>query len=402
MHRLFRLTAGAFVAISLAACAHGTQGTMPQFAAAPSTVVQIGMPAPPSPTNVERACPGPVPIGVARCIALVRTDVFEPAAFAGVVAGYGPADLQSAYKLPSSTAGRGQTVAIVDAYDDGHAEADLGVYRTHFGLPPCTSANGCFKKVNQGGRVGPYPVGNAGWSQEISLDLDMVSAVCPNCHILLVEATSSSFSNLLAAVDMAASMGAKEISNSYGGAEYSGESADSAHFNHPGVMITASSGDQGYGPQFPAASQYVTAVGGTALSRSANTRGWSESAWTGAGSGCSAFIGKPAWQHDGLCPRRSIADVSAVADPGTGVAVYDQGWLVFGGTSVAAPIVASVYALAGNAATSAYGRDSYLHLTSLFDVTIGSNGSCGSYLCTARSGFDGPTGNGTPHGVGAF
>jgi subtilase family serine protease len=322
--------------------------------------------------------------------------------------GYNPADLRAAYAL-GTTGGAGQTIAIVDAYDDPNAENDVNVYRAQFGIAACTTANGCFRKVNQSGGTS-YPRSNGGWGQEISLDLDMASAICPSCHILLVEASSNSFANLAAAVDRAAAMGASVISNSYGGSEYSGEVNDQAHFNHPGVAITASSGDNGYGVEFPAASQYVTAVGGTTLTRASNSRGFSETVWSGAGSGCSAYIAKPSWQTNAACSRRTVADVSAVANPSTGVSVYDSfayrgasGWLVFGGTSVAAPIIASVYALAGNAASLVAGSYPYSHTSSLFDITSGSNGSCGgSLLCTAGAGYDGPTGLGTPNGTTAF
>jgi subtilase family serine protease len=329
------------------------------------------------------------------------------AAAAAPVGGYGPSDLRSAYKLTSSGSSS-QTVAIVDAYDDPTAESDLGVYRNQYGLSACTTANGCFRKVNQSGGTTP-PRANGGWAQEISLDLDMVSAICPNCHILLVEAGSSSIANLGAAEDTAARLGATQISNSYGGGEFSSEGSSTydGHYNHPGVSITVSSGDGGYGVEFPAASQYVTAVGGTSLTRASNTRGWTESAWSGAGSGCSAYIAKPSWQHDSGCARRTVADVSAVADPSTGVAVYDStsyqgasGWMVFGGTSVAAPVVAGVYALAANAAAPS---SPYSQTSALFDVTSGSNGSCSTpYLCHGVTGYDGPTGLGTPNGVGAF
>ena len=354
-----------------------------------------------------RVC-GPAVAGEARCHSLVRVDGNgQPLATTGPT-GYNPADLISAYKLPSSTTTA--TVAIVDAFDDPNAESDLGVYRSQFGLPPCTTANGCFKKVNQTGGT-KYPRANSGWAEEISLDLDMVSAVCPSCHILLVEASSNSFANLAASVDFAATVpGVVAISNSYGGSEYSAETTDEQHYNHPGHAITVSSGDNGFGVEFPAASQYVTAVGGTSLSPASNTRGWTETAWSGAGSGCSAFITKPSWQTDTGCTRRTVADVSAVADPNTGVSVYDTfrvsgggGWLVFGGTSVASPITASVYALAGNAASVTYGSYPYSHTTSLFDVTSGSNGTCSpAYLCTAGTGYDGPTGLGTPDGTGGF
>jgi subtilase family serine protease len=403
MQRVFRPLAVASIAAAMAACSNGQQSAVPQLPQWPAITNPMTMQHPEAPANVRPSCPGPAPMGSARCIALVRTDVFTPDAVGANISGYGPADLQAAYALPSSTAGAGQTVAIVDAYDDKHAEADLKVYRKHFNLPVCTTLNGCFKRLNQSGNPGPYPPANTGWAQEISLDLDMVSAVCPKCHILLIEAQAASFNDLAASVDTAARLGATAISNSYGGGEYPSETSDQAHFNHPGIMITASSGDSGYGPQFPAASQYVTAVGGTSLTRGGGTRGWSETVWSGAGSGCSLYVAKPSWQHDPSCSHRTIADVSAVADPNTGVAVYDKAWLVFGGTSVSSPIVAAVYALAGNGASSTYAQDSYLHPTSLFDITSGSNGSCGGgYLCTGMAGYDGPTGNGTPNGIGGF
>ena len=317
-------------------------------------------------------------------------------------AGYTPCDLRSAYALP--TGGAGQTVAIVDAYDDPNAEADLAVYRSAYGLPACTTANGCFRKISQTGST-RYPAANASWAEEISLDIDMVSAVCPTCHIRLVEASSNSITNLLAAENEAA-VGASAISNSWTTGEFGTESSYDSYFHH-GIPITASSGDAGYGVAWPASSPYVTAVGGTSLVAASNARGWGETAWAGAGSGCSAYEAKLAAQTDAGCPNRTVADVSAVADPNTGVATYDSyhvsGWLVFGGTSVAAPIVASVYALAGNGSTVATPDYAYSHSDSLFDVTSGSNGTCAvSYLCTALGGYDGPTGLGTPNGTGAF
>src|SRR5438067_1688274 len=211
-----------------------------------------------------------------------------------------------------------------------------------WGRTACTTANGCFRKVNQNGAASPLPSPDSGWASEISLDLDMVSAVCPNCHLLLVEANSSFDSDLFTAEDEAVALGAKYVSNSWGGSEWSGQSTDDAHFNHPGVVITASSGDNGVGASYPATSRYVTAVGGTSLSRASNTRGWTESAWSGAGSGCSAYDAKPSWQTvSTACASRAESDVSAVADPYTGVAVYDTygnpGWQVYGGTSASAP-----------------------------------------------------------------
>ncbi len=348
----------------------------------------------------------------AHCFAIVEaaTAANKVHPDASTPSGYFPADLRSAYALPSATAGSGQTVAIVDAFDDPSAEADMGVYRSQFGIAACTTANGCFRKVNQNGGTN-YPKKNGGWAQEISLDLDMVSAICPNCHIILVEASSASFVNLGKAVNEAAALGANAISNSYGG----GDTSDTAapYYNHPGIAVTASSGDGGFGVEFPASSRYVTAVGGTSLTRGGGTRGWTETVWNGAGSGCStqnpALSGQASFNTG--CANRAVADVSAVADPNTGVAVYDSfasgglvGWLVFGGTSVASPIIASVYALAGNA-SSINNNYPYTHdsASTLNDVTSGSNGSCSpSQLCTARVGWDGPTGLGTPNGTGAF
>jgi subtilase family serine protease len=350
--------------------------------------------------------------GHASCQALVRTDVVAAQRVApdATPSGFGPSSLQAAYNLPSATAGAGRTVAIVDAYDDPTAEADLAVYRAQFGLPACTTANGCFKKIDQNGGTS-YPKKDGGWAQEISLDIDMVSAICPNCHILLVEAKTSSFANLGAAVNRAAATaGVVAISNSYGGSDASDANYGS-YYNHPGMAVTASSGDSGYGASYPASSHYVTAVGGTSLSTASNSRGWNETAWSGAGSGCSAYntaLSGAASFATG-CSKRAEADVSAVANPSTGVAVYDStayqgysGWMVFGGTSVSSPIIASVYALAGNTG-SIDNNYPYTHSSALYDVTSGSNGSCStSQWCNARTGWDGPTGLGTPNGIGAF
>ncbi|MFI1091381.1 peptidase S8 [Streptomyces sp. NPDC020917] len=362
-----------------------------------------------------RSCAVSTHPGVMACKALKVTSGANSLAAsarsvnpAATPSGYGPSDLRSAYALPS-TGGSGATVAIVDAYDDPKAEADLATYRAQYGLPACTTANGCFKKVGQSG-TSTLPSADAGWAEEISLDLDMVSATCPSCHILLVEATSATMANLGKSVNTAVSLGAKYVSNSYGGGESSSDTSyDSSYFNHPGVAITVSAGDSGYGAEYPAASKYVTAVGGTSLKKSSTTRGWTDTVWSGTGSGCSAYDAKQSWQTDTGCSKRTIADVSAVADPATGVAVYDSyggdsGWEVFGGTSASSPIIASVYALAGTPSSgSTPASFPYAHTTSLNDVTSGSNGSCSSsYLCTAKSGYDGPTGLGTPNGTAAF
>jgi len=368
-----------------------------------------------SPTGLPGAtfaCSPPLVNGQAQCTIAVNINISPNPNFrlpAASIPGLHPTDLANAYSLPVA-AGAQRTVAIVDAYDDPNAESDLGVYRSQFGLAACTTANGCFRKVNEQGVQGNYPSGDVGWSEEISLDLDMASAICPNCHILLVEGTTNSFADLAASENTAVSLGASVVSNSYGGSESSSTiSLYGPDYNHAGVTIPASTGDSGYSPtaQFPADLSSVAAIGGTSLT---STSPRTESAWSGAGSGCSAFVAQPSWQSGisnirSVCSNRAYADVAAVADPNTGVAVYDtygaSGWLVFGGTSVASPLVASVFALAGNPASTGPSYP-YAHTGSLNDVTSGSNGSCGTDLCNATTGWDGPTGLGSPNGTGAF
>jgi hypothetical protein len=356
--------------------------------------------------------------GYAACLALIRSGIqphLQPAArsaarpdAAPAGYGYGPDSLQSAYKLPSATNGAGQTVAIVDAYNDPNASSDLAAYRAAWGLPACGA--GCFSVVNENGQASPLPANAAGtgWDVEESLDIDMVSAICPNCHILLVEANSASDGDLGTAVNSAVALGAKFVSNSYGGPDSNYDSLYDNYYDHPGVAVTASAGDFDYEVEYPASSEYVTAVGGTTLTPAGNSRGWNETVWSGSGSGCSTYEPKQYWQHDGGCYGRTNNDVAAVADPNTGVAVYDSytqgGWEEVGGTSVAAPIIASTYALAGTPSTGSYPVSyPYGHTASLFDVTSGSDGSCSpAYLCTGEAGYDGPTGFGTPDGIAAF
>jgi hypothetical protein len=321
----------------------------------------------------------------------------------------------------SASAGTGETVAIVDAYNDPNAEADLAVYRSQYDLPPCTTANGCFAQLNEQGQTSPLPGTDTDWAEEESLDLDMVSAICPNCDISLIEATTNGLSDLGTAEDTAVSvLHASFVSNSWGSpgaftpwtdAEYG------SYFNHPGTVITFSAGDTGYVVEYPASSQFVTAVGGTTLTQDSSTRGWSETVWgsasggEGTGSGCSVN-GKPSWQSDTGCAQRTDNDVSAVADPNTGVAVYDSqpapgvpaGWQVLGGTSAASPIIAATYALAGQPAANTYpSMYPYQNPSDLNDVTSGADNTCTpAYLCTAQAGYDGPTGLGTPDGTSAF
>jgi subtilase family serine protease len=359
------------------------------------------------PMSHARVCSQAAQTGQASCHAhIVHDETGSPFATTGP-AGYAPADLRAAYSVTGNGTS-GTIIAIVDAFGYPNAESDLATYRAQFGLPACTTANGCFKKVNQNGVQGNYPRANTGWSQETALDLDMASAMCPNCSLLLVESNDSSLANLAAAVNRAAAMGAHAISNSYGGSE-SGTQNDEQLYNYAGIAVTVSSGDNGFGVEFPASSPHVTAVGGTTLTRSAGTtRGFTETAWDGAGSGCSAIYAKPTWQKDTGCARRTVADVSAVADPNTGVAVFGpsgrrnrSAWLVFGGTSVSAPLIAGLYGVNDTAVN--HGGDPYRHTAGLHDVTSGSNGTCNvAYLCTAVAGYDGPTGLGTPNGVAAF
>lgn len=327
---------------------------------------------------------------------------------AAAISGKTPTNIQSAYKLTGLKSGS-KTVAIVDAYGYPNAERDLKVYRSQFGLSSCTKANGCLTVMSQTGSTTSLPSTDVGWDQEQALDLDAVSATCPDCKILLVQAKSASMANLGKAVQQAAKVaGVVAISNSYGG----GDSADStygSYYNHSGIAVTASTGDDGYqGASYPASSHYVTAVGGTSLTTSSNSRGWTESAWDGAGSGCSTSNTAPSGQKSSVthCSGRAMADVAADADPDTGLAVYapttasSSSWAQYGGTSLSSPIIASVYALSGN--TTGYANTKpYANSSALFDVTSGSNGDS-TYWSDAGTGWDGPTGLGTPNGTSAF
>jgi hypothetical protein len=390
----------------------------------------------PAGSTVILGCPKAASGSPARTGAASRTGM--QAAAATSIPGYTPAQLQSAYGLQSSSSGMRETVAIVEPYDDPNAEIDLDAYRSEFDLPACTSSNGCFTKVNQEGAASPLPGTNALWAADISTALDMVSAVCPNCHLLLVETTTPGIVNVGTGVNTAVSLGAKVITTSVAVAETSTDTTyDTDYFNHPGVAITAPAGDSGYGTiEYPAASQYVTAVGGTTLTPDSGTlRGWAETPWNDSygatNSGCSAYEPKPTWQVDTGCTTRTLNDVAADADPVTGVAVYDtygtttSGWQPgpdeegVGGTAVAAAIIAGVYALAGTPAAGTYPASypyshpggpytspgtAYPYSDGLNDITSGSNGTTCSpaYLCTAGPGYDGPTGVGSPEFTTSF
>ncbi len=382
---------------------------------------------------------------------------------------YGPAQLRAAYGLEGARPPVAQqTIALVNAFDDPTIEHDLQVFDEQFGLPACTTANGCFTKVRRTGATT-----EPGWDQEIATDVEVSHGLCPSCRILLVEASSNADSALEEAEAQAERLGATEISNSWGGPRQDITAAedDDGPFNDPGVVIAASAGDDGYlnwgfeeddalgYVDYPAASPHVVAVGGTRLRLSESGAWKEETVWNGygaTGGGCSTIFTAPAWQQRtsdwssvGCGTRRAVADVSADADPYTGVAVYDStpvkekgggeysGWVTIGGTSVASPIIASTFALAGGAGKDEAGqavapaRTLYENLATdpgaLHDVVSGSNGVCSkgfsdtgeaglsdcspaeasrscsaTAICLARSGYDGPSGVGTPYGLAAF
>jgi subtilase family serine protease len=341
--------------------------------------------------------------------------------------GYGPSTFQAAYGLTAASAsdGSGTTVAVVDAYNDPTAASDLATYRSAAGLPALTA--GQFTQYNQNGATSPLPAtapASDDWTLEESLDVDMVSAICPLCKIDLVEATNDSGTGLYVAENSAATtLGAKYISNSWGGSESSTDlTYDSEYFGHSGTVYTASAGDGAYsaGVIYPATSPNVVGVGGTSLTTASNSRGYSESVWKtstteGTGSGCSSNEPRPSWQSAvsvlaAACSHKVDNDVAADADPATGAAVYDTtngngGWNEVGGTSQSSPIIAAVFALAGNNGNggNAAADSIYTHTGNLFDVTSGNNGTCSpTILCTAATGWDGPTGWGTPNGLTAF
>jgi hypothetical protein len=398
-----RTAAAVALACSLTACgdqsAHNPVLQSPESMGSGGAGISLTVPVGPGPSMRSCADVGP---GRVHCDALIRTDIASLLTLhPGILAGYGPSDLQEAYGLTSLTSSRGagQTVAIVDAYKDPAPSPDLAAYRAAFGLPACTVGNGCLMVHAFGSAT------DEGWAEEESLDLDMASAICPHCKILLVEAASDSIGALVTAERYAKSH-ATVVSNSWGGSESAASSADAA-FASSTDAIVASTGDSGYNKpaQWPAILPSVIGAGGTSLT-SVSPR--VESAWSGAGSGCSKVYAKPAFQTAIAtgCAKRAEADVSAVADPNTGVAVYDsdapvRGWAVFGGTSVSSPIIASIFAL-GSIAANDDVKHLYADKADLNDITSGSNGSCGPPLCTAGKGWDGPTGLGSPDGDGAF
>jgi subtilase family serine protease len=406
--------------------------------AKPSAAAAYRVTEAPLPAGEHRVCALPNRPGEMQCQAIyVGGGIAAPAATTrpGVAVSppYTPNDLRSAYDIAraSSTKGRGVTVAIVDAFSDPRAASDLATYRQHFGLPACTRKNGCLHILNQNGRASHLPRANASWAGEESLDLDMISAICPHCRIDLVEANNS-MTRAMGTAERTAARRARVVSNSWSGGNFNGESRFNGDFNHRGHVIDFAAGDFGFGSSdhhfpfgvaYPTGLPFVTAVGGTTLVNSASRgRNWTETVWgtsneagdQGTNSGCTRFA-RPSWQKAVTrklrhCRNRVENDVSANANPATGVAVYDSyqqpegPWLQFGGTSEATPIITAMWALAGRPGAHAY-PVSYLykHVRDFYDVRIGSNGKCSvRWLCHAERGFDGPTGLGTPHGIGGL
>ncbi|MBV9718080.1 MAG: peptidase S8 [Candidatus Eremiobacteraeota bacterium] len=399
MNASFRLVAPLVSAVVLSACSGGSSNIPGATSAPAAQRHSIAMPDWEAKGLARRACETSRR-GEAQCLALIQSKGgLDPA-----IAGWAPADIEARYNLPSSTNGSGQIVAVVDALDEPNASSDLATYRNEFGLG---TAN--FTKYNQTGQMQNYPVSCAsryggGWCVEEDLDIEMVSAACPKCTIYLIEANSQNPSDLETAEAEAVTLGAHIISNSW---YCNGVGcASPSYFESPGVEYLFASGDDGYGVyEEPAVFGSVVSVGGTVLSKSGST--YSETAWDGSGSDCATNIAKPSWQHDPDCTGRTEADISAVAWQ---LAEYDSnegGWFTVGGTSAAAPINAGVFGLAGNAssqnaAEKFWTLKKHKYKKDLHDITSGSNGNCGNYLCIAGKGYDGPTGWGTPNGIGAY
>ncbi|HEX8108605.1 MAG TPA: S53 family peptidase [Kofleriaceae bacterium] len=348
--------------------------------------------------------------GTFVCKSHVRVDENNRIKPSATPAGLGPADLASAYKLNAAITSTA-TIAIIDAFHYANAESDLAMYRSTFGLPPCTVASGCLTILNPTHAKAP-PAGDD-WNLEAALDLDMASAACPTCKLVLVEATDDVGNDLFNEQNTAAARaGVVSISNSWGESSPGNDATlDAQFFTHTQAVNTfvssGDSGNTGTGGDYPSTSEFVFAVGGTHLVKSTTAaRGWTETAWSGAGSTCSGILPEPSFQigtvPSNACTRRAASDISAVADPNTGVAVFnknDGGFLVVGGTSASSPFVAGVFARYGISGATHNASFAYSHKADFFDVTSGNDGRCRTALCRAGTGWDGPTGLGTPNGA---
>jgi len=389
-----------FVFSGLAAGAIALSGLAAVLPTASASTTQAS-----SGNHAVRVCAAHPKPGFASCHAMALADasgkIVQGAA--PIAAAFTPKDIQKAYNLKGLKSG-GRTVAIVDAFAYPTLEADLAAYRNFYNLPKCTTGNGCLTVVGQDGGKPPSQV-DSGWDLEQALDLDMVSAACPDCKILMVESDTNSFKNLGAAVNQAAkTKGVVAISNSYGADGFDG--ANKKAFDHPGIAITASTGDHGYqDASAPASFTGVIAVGGTSVVPDGSARGFNETVWSGAGSGCSDTNPAPAYQDTQAtkCKGDAMADVSGPANPGAGgLSIYYNGhFTTVGGTSESSPMIAAIFGLSGK--VKGYpGKYLWNDPKDLYDITSGTNGSCGAPLCTAGKGWDGPTGLGTPNGIGAF
>lgn len=360
------------------------------FAAIASVV-----PAPVARATTRAVCPATAPRAM-RCFATISGD---PRPRSSVPLGLSPSEVKTAYGFPRSmTAGRGQTIAIVAAFNSPRAESDLNVFSRRYGLPLCTRTNGCFKKVNQRGGVNSFPPTDPGWALEISMDIQWAHAIAPGAKILLVEADDNMLVNLAKAVEYGATH-ARYVSNSWGGSEFEGQGAFDSYFTRPGVSYFFSSGDDGYGAEYPTSSPNVISVGGTTL-RGIGTSTFSEKGWSGSGGGCSRYGKASAAQvafadyaRTGCGGRRATPDLSLVADPSTGVSVYtstpvdgQSGWFVLGGTSASAPMIAGRAAARGAVVNAKYVYGSSIRYR---DITVGNNGT------PCRTGWDFVTGRGS-------
>jgi subtilase family serine protease len=426
------------LAIFLTHCGSGSVGGAAFSAAGPPTSAQSSgsvrtLRAPLSATSILRAngsismaslcSPSPDPTQ-AGCLATVRTDAGASSVLSDAVYGLTPTDLSTIYAYPAPAAqgslGEGQLVGIIVAYNYPSAESDLAVYRSHFGLPPCTSANDCFRKVGAAAPSTPsspgdptsfsaHPGGGAGWAAETDADMDVISAVCPNCKIMLAEAASAGMADLGAAAQVAVQAGATIMNASFGAPEANRDASFAPMFeNGQHIKVVAAAGDWGTGVLFPAATGKVIAVAGTSLTVSGTTL--TETMWSHSGYGCSQYFGKQGWQQNQLCHNRLVADVAALADPATGIAFYDstlsgtnRGWGIVGGTSISAPIIAGMYALSGNTANGEGPGVLYQNGAHFLSIGPTSGAAClpnAGQQCQATANI--PTGLGVPQGLSGF
>jgi MYXO-CTERM domain-containing protein len=390
MKRSFTLAALAPLALALAGCTGAPGAATP----APVASVEDAL----AGSHFEPMCTG----ARWRCKAQRIKDAnnnFIPAA-----GSLGATDLESAYALDPK-ANPGLTIGITDAFNYPSAESDLATYRQMYGLPPCTVASGCLTIVNQDGNKSPMPPdapANDDWTGETALDLDMASAACPLCKIVLVLTNSDMDDGLMIAQETAAKLGAAVISDSWGGPEDGNELTMYEKYfkTSTSAAIFVASGDSGYddggqGPDYPSTSQYAIGVGGTTLTKSSTTtRGWTEKAWSSGGSSCSKSIPKPSYQTDTSCTFRMASDVAAAAS--NILTIHNGGQEPVAGTSCASPLVAGIFAATGHGFTDA--SFAYANAKAFNDITSGTNGTCGNTLCSAKAGWDGPTGMGTPIG----